>query len=195
MHCTFPLVRDICAKHRLYVSLIRSLLLYCSPLWRLLVDIKSLETVQRRATKFITENRSLDYRHRLLSLQMLPLMMEYEIANVFFKVPSPRFNIEHYFSFSISKTRSSSYLKLCHAIPKCNLQGHFYFNRLPRLWNSLPLIDISLSIPSIRAKLRDHFWNHFMAQFDSNSECTYHYLCPCLNCVKLPVNTLFTHLI
>ena len=83
---TFPLVRDVCAKHRLYVSLIRSLLLYCSPLWRpqLLVDIKSLETVQRRATKFITENRSLDYQQRLLSLQMLPLMMEYEIADVLF---------------------------------------------------------------------------------------------------------------
>ena len=199
---TFPLVRDVCAKHRLYVSLIRSLLLYCSPLWcpQLLVDIKSLETVQRRATKFITENQSLDYQQRLLSLQMLPLMMEYEIADVLFfikslKAPSPRFNIEDYFSFSISKTRSSSYLKLRHAIPKCNLQGYFYFNRLPRLWNSLPLIDISLFIPSIRAKLRDHFWNHFMAHFDSNSVCTYHYLCPCLNCVKLPVNTLFTHLI
>ena len=197
---TFPLVRDVCAKHRLYISLIRSLLLYCSPLWRpqLLVDIKSLETVQRRATKFITDNQSLDYRERLLSLQMLPLMMEYEIADILFfikslKAPSPRFNIENYISFSISKTRSS-YLKLRHAIPKCNLQGNFFFNRLPRLWNSLPLLDISMSIPSIRAKLRDHFWNHFIAHFDSNNVCTYHYLCPCLTCAKLPVNTLFIHM-
>ena len=198
---TFPLVRDVCAKHRLYLSLIRSHLLYCSPLWRpqLLVDIKNLETVQRRATKYITDNPSLDYRERLLSLHMLPLMMEYEIADILFfikslKEPSHRFNIEDYIQFNISNTRSSSYLKLRHSIPKSNLQGHFFFNRLPRLWNSLPLLDISLSIPSIRAKLRNHFWNHFIAHFDSNNACTYHYLCPCLNCAKLPVKTLFTHI-
>ena len=198
---TFPLVRDVFAKQRLYFSLIRSHLLYCSPLWRpqLLVDIKSLETVQRRATKYITDNPSLDYRARLLTLQMLPLMMEYEIADILFfikslKEPSHRFNFENYIQFNISKTRSSSYLKLLHSAPKSNLQGHFFFNRLPRLWNSLPLIDISLSIPSIRVKLREHFWNHFTTHFDSNNVCTYHYLCPCLHCAKLPVKTIFTHL-
>ena len=51
----FSSVRDVYPKRCLYLSLIRSQLLYCSPLWRpqLLVDVRSLETVQRRATKFI----------------------------------------------------------------------------------------------------------------------------------------------
>ena len=196
---TFHLVIDVCAKHRLYLSLIRSHLLYCSPLWRpqLLLDIKNLETVQRRATKYITGNPSLDYRERLLSLHMLPLMMEYEIADILFfikslKEPSHHFNIEDYIQFNVSNTRSSSYLKLRHSISQNNLQGHFFFNRLPRLWNSLPLLDISLSIPAIRTKLREHFWNHFIVHFDSNNVCTYHYLCPCVNCTKLPVKSLFT---
>ena len=201
VHRTFPLVKDVCAKHKLYVSLIHSLLLYCSPLWhpQLLVDIKSLEPVQRRSTKFIFDNQSLDYQERLLCLHMLPLMMEYDLADILFfikslKASSDCFNVEDYISFSISNTRSLSYLKQRHANPKCNIQGHFYFNTLPQLWNSLPLIDISLSIPSIRAKLRDHFWNHFVVHFDSNNVCTYYYLCPCLNCAKLPANTVFTHL-
>ena len=153
--------------------------------------------MQRRATKYITDNPSLDYRERLFSLHMLPLMMEYEIADILFfikslKEPSHRFHIEDYIQFDISKTRSSPYLKLRHSIPKSNLQRHFFFNRLPRQWNSLPFLDISLSIPSIQAKLREHFRNHFIAHFDSNNVCTYHYLCPCLNCAKLPVKTLFT---
>ena len=197
---TFHLVIDVCAKHRLYLSLIRSHLLYCSPLWRpqLLLDIRNLETVQKRATKYITGNPSLDYRERLLSLHMLPLMMGYEIADILFfikslKEPSHHFNIEDYIQFNISNTRFSSYLKLCHSISQNNLQGHCFFNRLPRLWNSLPLLDISLSIPSIRTKLREHFWNHFIAHCDSNNVCTYHYLCPCVNCTKLPVKSLFTH--
>ena len=99
---TFHLVIDVCAKHRLYLSIICSYLLYCSPLWcpQLLLNIKNLETVQRRATKYITGNPSLDYRERLPSLHMLPLMMEYEIADILFfikslKEPSNHFNIEY----------------------------------------------------------------------------------------------------
>ena len=137
-HCTFHLVIDVCTKNRLYLSLIRSHLLYCSPLWhpQLLVDIKNLETVQRRATKYIIGNPSLDYRERLLSLPMLPLMMECEIADILFfikslKEPFHHFNIEDYIQFNVSNTRSSSYLKLRHSMSQSNIQGHFFFNRFP----------------------------------------------------------------
>ena len=66
---------DVYAKRCLYLSLVRSKLLYCSPVWRpqYLVDIRSLETVQRRASKFIISNYSMNYRDRLISLEMLPL--------------------------------------------------------------------------------------------------------------------------
>ena len=104
-------VSDIYAKRRLYYSLVRSHLLYCSPLWRphLLVDIKSLETVQRRATKFIVNNPNMDYRARLIHL-----MMEYEIADMFFikslSNVTDRFNIENFISFSTARSWSSRFL-------------------------------------------------------------------------------------
>ena len=147
--------------------------------WLWTVDIRSLETVQRRASTFIISNSAMDYRDRLISLEMLPLMMEYEIADIMFlirslKNPSSHFNILDFITFNISNTRSSSYLKLRHAVCKNNIQGHFYFHRIPRLWNSLPQIDTSLSIHSIRAQLRHHFWNHFIANFNSNNLCSYH---------------------
>ena len=105
----FSTVTDIYVKRKLYFSLVRSHLLYCSPLWRphLLVDIKNLETVQRRDTKYIVNNPNMDYRARLIHLNMLPLMMQYEIADIMFLIKSlnnatDRFNIEKFISFSIS---------------------------------------------------------------------------------------------
>ena len=194
----FSTVTDIHVKRKLYFSLVRSHLLYCSPLWRphLLVDIKNLGTVQRRATKYIVNNPNMDYRARLIHLNMLPLMMQYEITDIMFLIKSLNnatdcFNIEKFISFSISGTRSSSYLKLRHTISKSNIQGNFYFHRIPRLWNSLSLLDTSLSVPSILAKLRQYFWNHFLTHFDPNNICTYHYICPCLKCSKLPIQSQF----
>ena len=57
------------ARKSLYITLVRSKLLYCSPLWRpyLLKDIESLEKVQRRATKFILSNYQSDYKTRLIN--------------------------------------------------------------------------------------------------------------------------------
>ena len=108
---------DVYTKCCLYLSLVHSKLLYCSPVWRpqYLVDIRSLETVQRRASKFNSSNSAMDYRYRLISLEMLPLMMEYEIADIMFlikslKNPSSHFNLLDFITFNI-----------CHLIILCDL--------------------------------------------------------------------------
>jgi hypothetical protein len=66
---------SIVLKRQLYLSLIRSHLVYCSQLWRphQVKDIIKLEKVQRRATKFILNEYSTSYKSRLLSLKLLPL--------------------------------------------------------------------------------------------------------------------------
>ena len=77
----FGAVKCVLAKKVIYLSLVSSQLLYCSPVWRphLLRDIKALEGVQRRATKFVLKDYSSDYRERIISLNILPLMMQLEI--------------------------------------------------------------------------------------------------------------------
>ena len=59
---------SVSAKCSLYISLVRSKLLYCSPLWHpyyLLMDIKCLELVQRRATRFIMGGDFITNRSRI----------------------------------------------------------------------------------------------------------------------------------
>ena len=136
---TFSEIHCSRAKRSLYLSLVRSQLLYCSPLWRphLLSDIKCLEDVQRRSTKFILRDSSLSYRDCLLKLNLLPLMMEFEISDIIFfvksvKQPSSHFSISDFITFSSSRTRSSTYLKLRHSTAKNNARHHCYFYRLYR---------------------------------------------------------------
>uniref|UniRef100_A0A1X7TDQ4 Reverse transcriptase domain-containing protein n=1 Tax=Amphimedon queenslandica TaxID=400682 RepID=A0A1X7TDQ4_AMPQE len=88
-------------KKLIYISLVRSKITYCSQLWRpmLIKDILCIERIQRRATKYITNdyNKS-TYKERLLSLNLLPLMYLYELNDVLFfikclKFPDPSFDI------------------------------------------------------------------------------------------------------
>ena len=131
----------------LYISLVRSKLLYCSSLWRphLLEDIELLKKVQRRATKFILNDYTSDYKTRL---GMLPLMYIYEIADILFFIKSlkptltDKFNILNYVNFNTGSTRSSG-TKLHHKTAHTNAAMNSYFVRLPRLWNSFPIIDLT----------------------------------------------------
>ena len=73
------------SKKSLYISLIRSILIYCSQLWKphLLKDILALENVQRRSTKFILNDFTSRYKSHLTTLRLLPFMMLHELNDIF----------------------------------------------------------------------------------------------------------------
>ena len=109
-------------------------------IWRphLRKDVLVLEKIQRRATKFILNDYSSDYKQRLISLHLLPLSMVMELNDVIFlHTPLSAFNILD----SSRTTRSSTSYKLSHSYSFSTLSSHFYFARLPCVWNSLPSID------------------------------------------------------
>ena len=106
---TFGKSNSVITKAKLYTSLIRSQLAYCSIIWRpyLIQDIIKLESIQRRATKFIMNDYTSDYKSRLLHLNLLPLMHVFEITDIIFlvksfKFPSASFNINNYVSFQLA---------------------------------------------------------------------------------------------
>ena len=159
-------------------------------------DITALECIQRRATKYILNDFHSDYKHRLLSLRLLPLMMQLELFDILFFIrclkDPDNFSIFSYVRFSEGSTRSSTHFKLKHSISKSNTTGHFYFNRLPLLWNSLPPINLDLSISTIKNNLLQVFWNHFSSHFNSSTPCSFHYLCPCAKCLCSSVVTRYS---
>jgi len=103
-------------KKILYLSLVRSQLTYCSQIWRphLLKDIVTLEKIQHRATKYILNDFTSDYRSHLIALL---LMMQLELYDVMFfirslKQPTDAFTIYDHVTFHTGSTHSSTHLKL-----------------------------------------------------------------------------------
>ena len=137
-----------------------------------------------RATKYIVNDVSMDYKSRLTKLRMLPLMYRLELYDIMFfasalKKPDDHFNINNYFSFCSSNSQSQSFFKLKHYPVNNSLLRHSYFNRLPCLWNSLSPIDPKSSLSYIKSSVISHFTSNFISHFDSSHLCTYHYKCPC----------------
>ena len=107
--------------------------------------------------------------------------------------PDDSFNIHDYITFSSHTTRSSSSTKISLKHCSTNRSRHFYFNRVARLWNALPPIDLSLSLPTIKVHLNKFLWSHFLEHFESSNPCTYHFICPCSNChSRTPAHSQFS---
>ncbi len=153
------------------------------------IIIVSLEKIQRRATRFILGyNSGLSYKERLIHLNLLPLMYHLELLDVAFFVTSIKntsnhFDISRYVEISTGKTRSSNKTTIKHKFASSSKHYHFYFNRISRLWNSLPSTDLTLSPSTIKHHLKQFFWSHFSSNFDSDSPCSYHLKCPCYKCI------------
>ena len=140
-------------------------------------------------SSFILHDYSSDYKTRLSSLKLLPLMYWLELQDILylikcFKDPSDNFNVLNFLSFVQLKTRSTSRNKLRVNFNKTSHSHHFYFNRIVRLWNALPPLNLSLSFSTLKLHLKQLFWKHFTMHFNPNNLCTFHIVCPCPNCVN-----------
>ena len=68
-----------------------SLLFSCLEAMHVLIkDIKSIETIQRRATKYILSDYESDFKDRLTALRILPLMYLFELFDILFFSKKPQ---------------------------------------------------------------------------------------------------------
>ena len=135
-------------KRQLYISLVRSQLEYCTPVWSGLSkeNTTAIERVQRAATRYILDFPNKNYKERLAELTLMPLSYRRELfdVNFMFKCINNEYNVilSNYVSFTRDNTvntrNTSDPTMLC--IPKCNTTTFMksYFNRMAHTWNSVP---------------------------------------------------------
>jgi len=91
----------------LYITLVRSHLTYYSQLWRphFLKDIANLERIQRRSTKYILGDYARNYKERLTTWNIFPLMYWFSLQDLMFplkclKDPDDNINIHRYITLT-----------------------------------------------------------------------------------------------
>ena len=134
--------------------------------------------------------------HRPIKLNMLPLMYYYDLSDILFfiksvKFPSSHFDIKDYVNFCNHSTRSTT----SNTYSSTNKQKNHYFNRSPKIYNALPILDCNSPFNTIKAALKKYFWKNVITNFNNDDLCTYHFVCPCYDCSKLPQPTNFTSLL
>ena len=183
-------------KQLLYSTLIKTTILYASVIWAANRHYQNfIESVQRRATKYILNDYSSDYRSRLLKLKMVPLGYIKEIADACFLYKCLHgycnININDFVNFydnSASRTRAANqHLLLIPRNIKTQNFASFYTNRITYQWNSIPnsvrcLIPSNKHIAAFKRNIRDYYVGLTRTKFDVDDACTWTTCCRCPKC-------------
>jgi hypothetical protein len=179
-----------------YKSLIRPILECGSCVWACPSKkmVNKLETVQRRATKFILHDFSIDYDSRLFMCTLLPLTLRREYLDLvfFYNFVHSLVDVKLSTNFILYQNNRTRHHvdELSLAIPRCNTNNYskMYNNRIVRVWNSLPynircleLSDAGYNHPFKKA-LKEWIFSYFVSNFDVNNVCSWSIYCGCSSC-------------
>jgi hypothetical protein len=191
--------RDV--KLKCYTSLIRPLLEYNTVVWfcpnkKL---ISKVESLQRRATKYILNNPDIDYKNRLIQCNLLPLsfrrqfldiVFAYNSMNVLndFKIMNHVNTVNINFSNYTRHQASLDEFMLEAVQSQHDLYGKFYCKRIVKIWNEIPLAirslelsDLGFNTPFKRA-LKNWIFEVFIRKFENDDICTWILKCNCNVC-------------
>jgi hypothetical protein len=188
-----------------YITIVRSVLEYNTVIWNptTIENIVSLEHVQKKCTNFILNNprwpslNHINYKDRLIQLNLLPLTFRREYYDLIFFIKSLRgmhaFNILNHVKFHTNIDEARTTRNRTHGLtlitPKHKLQSsaQFYPIRITKLWNSLTLdlrrcLTSDISLPQIKTILNKHYLDLLSNSFEPENPCTYVSVCQCGRC-------------
>ena len=160
---------------------------YVSDVWfpTSIGNLRTVESLQRRESRFILNYPDISYRDRLNQLDLVPLCYWHEIKDLvfLFKCNAGLYNI-NISQFVKPKpmtrpTRHSCNLDMSVPLCKTKLFQGSYFNRIPKMWNSLPpTIRGSVSVSSFKIALYKHYKSATNSSFDVNNCRSWKSVCP-----------------
>jgi len=152
----------------LYKALVRPKLEYCIQAWRpfLRKDIDSMERIQRRATRIITECKGLNYESRLKALDLISIEDRQTRGDLIqvFKYIKGIDNVDYKEFFQLadnSRTRGHSF-KIIKVRSRLEIRRNFFSQRVVNKWNELPQYVVEAeSVNTFKNRL-DSYWKNYV---------------------------------
>ena len=161
-----------------------------------IIDLRLIEGVQRRATRFILNcshkvSERPSYKNRLNLLRLLPLSYWHEYRDLcfFFKCHHGLYNLDisSFTRFASGRTRSASNLNLLNNSSRTSLFRDSFFNRISNLWNSLPPnLRSTDSFFIFKKSLYNFYLAKFNTYFDTTRIQTWKSVCPHCRSINKP---------
>ena len=186
------------AKKTLYLTLVRSILEYCSIIWSPITkqNLRHLESIQRRATQFITNmyyQSGATYQERLLASNLIPLSYRREILDCGF-LHKARAGIMGQTIMELCDMRPIRHNyrldpndTLLRLLPvNTETYANYYTRRIVGIWNSLPTHTRSIQFTRngtiFKNSLKKYYMNKVTNTFDPDRDCTWVTRCRCTTC-------------
>jgi hypothetical protein len=183
-----------------YTALVRPLLEYNTVTW--FPDnrkyVSRLESVQRRATKFILSDYKISYKDRLNACNLLPLSLRRQYLDGVFVYNSLNninaININKFLEF-LGGYRPATRLLLAQddlmfspIRANHDIFNKYFTRRIVALWNNIPYNIRSLDLTvndnntPFKRELKSWLWKYFTKNFNSDNICTWIVACNCNVC-------------
>ena len=184
-------------KRLCYTALVRPLLEYGTLIWNHYnkSSLTLLESIQRRATKFILRDYTLDYKLRLQKCDLLPLSLRRDLLDIVYtydcindKIDFNVFNyLEEYNIINNTRSQDTNVIRFKISVPKLESSRHYFRFRLPAIWNNIPsdILEIEPSASGDNKCFKKHLklWLFDkLNNFDSNVTCTWIVKSRCSRC-------------
>ena len=151
----------------LFTALVRPHMEYACSVWmpQLLRDVRSMEGVQRRATKMIPTLRNLPYPDRLRKLKLPTLSFRRLRGDAIetYKIIRGKYDVDPALFFTITedqRTRGHAW-KVTKKSSRSNVRQHVLSIRAENTWNNLPGEVVSAETLNTFKNRLDHHWrNH-----------------------------------
>jgi hypothetical protein len=189
---------NIDLKLLLYTSLVRPLVEFSSQVWmcKTVKLTKNLESIQRRASKYILNDFESNYTNRLIKLNILPLVYRREYLDLIFYYNSLYDIIDvnmNIFPMMLNHVNVITRLQhdnmlLTNTNVKYLVHDQFYTRRIVRLWNCLPSKIRKIPLTemgnntSFKRELKLWYFELLVNKFNEDNTCTWSARCICCKC-------------
>ena len=182
-----------------YTSLVRPILEYGTIVWSVHNKrcLNMIESVQRRATKYITNDYNISYPERLMQCDLLPLSLRREYLDCTFLYACINglydFNIYNIIEFYDNEYCRTRYVSPIFTIKmgriNTELYMYYYTKRITNIWNQIPedirlteVSEISRKPTSFKKKINVYFKEKVLNKFNTIDTCTWVSACRCARC-------------